>query len=35
MMSRQMMLLGTGALTMALAQTALKPMNKPDAPEVC
>jgi hypothetical protein len=29
MMSRQMLLLGTGALTAALAQTALKPMNKP------
>jgi hypothetical protein len=35
MVSRQMLLLGTGALTMALAQTVLKPMNKPDVPEVC
>jgi hypothetical protein len=35
MMSRQMLLLGTGALTAALTETVLKPMNKPDVPEVC
>jgi hypothetical protein len=34
-MSRQMLLLGTGALTATLAQTAAKPMNKLDLPEVC
>jgi hypothetical protein len=35
MMSRQMLLLGTGALTAALAKTALKPMNNLELPEVC
>jgi hypothetical protein len=35
MMSRQMLLLGTGALTTALAQTAQKPMNNLELPEVC
>lgn len=38
MVSRQLMLLGTGALTVAIAQTELKQlqqMNKPDVPEVC
>lgn len=35
MMSRQMLLLGTGVLTATLAQTVLKPMNKRNLTEVC